>query len=154
MAYSVIYGDTAFVPINGNSPIPILYNDHKPWSVERAWGPVLSKSFVPIATAFLENYASLQPPISTGEAMFIIQLMRHKWNEDAPYPSYRRIASRMGVGEKAARRHAASLEAKGYLVRERRQSQTNLFRLEALFIALEKRVEEKVKAASGPQGGR
>ena len=88
-----------------------------------------------MADFFLEKYADLG--ITTSEAMFIIQLMKHKWDRNAPYPGLVGIAKRMGMTPTAARSHGRSLERKGYLVRQMRVGQTNLFNLQPLFRALE-----------------
>jgi hypothetical protein len=112
------------------------------FSISRAWTPALAKTrFVPIVRAFLENYSSLRPfSLTHGEAMFVIHLMQHKWDEAAPFPGYKRIARLMGVSDKMARRYALSLEQKGYLVRVARRSKTNLFDLRRLFVALERQL--------------
>jgi hypothetical protein len=115
----------------------------KKWAVALAWTPRLAKTgHVPVVNAFLEHYSSLEPhALSTAEAMFVILLMKHKWNEEAPYPSYRRIARMMGVSDKMVRRYAANLEQKGYLVREAQQALPNRFDLRKLFAALEEALE-------------
>jgi hypothetical protein len=84
------------------------------------------------------NYHRLEPPIKTNEAMFVIHLMHHKWDKDAPYPGFKSIAQRMGLSTEAARLHARSLESKGYLFREMQIGQTNRFHLDRLFVALKK----------------
>ena len=84
------------------------------------------------------NYHHLEPPIKTNEAMFVIHLMRHKWDKDAPYPGFKSIAQRMGLSTEAARLHARSLESKGYLFREMQIGQKNRFHLDRLFVAPEK----------------
>ena len=48
--------------------------------------------------------------------------MEYKWDERAPFPSYKTLARRMGISDKMARRHAQSLEAKRYLRRVARTS--------------------------------
>jgi hypothetical protein len=88
----------------------------KKWAVARAWTPRLAKTgYVPVVNAFLdlEHYSRLEPhALSTAEAMFVILLMKHKWNEETSYPSYRRMARMMGVSDKMVRRYAANLEQK------------------------------------------
>ena len=69
--------------------------------------------------------------------MFIIQLMRYKWDEKAPFPAFKTIARKMGVSDSAARGLARSLEKKGYLQRQMQVGQTNRFHLQKLFTALE-----------------
>jgi DNA-binding MarR family transcriptional regulator len=98
---------------------------------------LFDKGFVGMPARFLSLYAHLKPhPLSPGEALFVLQLMSFKWTDASPFPSYGRIAKRMGITDKMARRYAKSLEAKGYLVREHRISQTNKFDLTPLFDAL------------------
>jgi hypothetical protein len=109
--------------------------------VEDAWTPKLVKQgFVGIARTFLRQYGKLRPHITHGEAMFIVHLMDYKWDAKAPFPSYKTLAGFMGVSTKQARRLAKSLEEKKYLRRDIREATTNLFYLDALFEALEKRI--------------
>lgn len=107
------------------------------------WTPALAKNWTPVADAFLANYASLEPPITSLEAMLIIQLIQHKWDKNAPFPGFETLAKRMGVTPTAVRNHARSLEKKGYLRRELRISQTNRFHLDGLFSKLETYVANK-----------
>lgn len=104
----------------------------KKWAAE-----LESDGHVQISTFFLENYHRLKPyPLTHGEAMFIVHLMRYKWGEAAPYPGYKTIAKHMDVSDKTARRLAKSLEDKKYLVREVREANTNRFHLAKLMTAL------------------
>ena len=114
----------------------IASNDE--YSFEKRWASSLkTDGFVPVSTFFLENYHRLKPfDLTYGEAMFVIHLMQHKWNENAPFPAYKTIANRMHVSAKSARRWAASLEQKGYLQREMRVGATNRFHLKGLLDAL------------------
>jgi DNA-binding MarR family transcriptional regulator len=104
---------------------------------------------VRISTFFLENYHRLKPySLTHGEAMFIVDLMQHKWGADAPYPGYKMIAKRMRVSDKTARRLAKSLEEKKYLAREVRRANTNRFHLTKLMsalVALKSGTKPKVK---------
>ena len=70
--------------------------------------------------------------------MFIIHLMKHKWDKAAPYPGFKALAKRMGMSPEAARLIARKLESKGYLYRQMQVGQTNKFHLDNLFAALEK----------------
>ncbi len=100
---------------------------------------LVKDGWTPVSDFFLENYSRLNPPITTTEAMLIIQLMRHKWDENHPYPAFKTLARRMGITDTAARNHARSLEVrKNYLVRIKRVGMPNLFDLSPLFAALEK----------------
>lgn len=121
----------------------------KKYTFERKWTPKLkSAGFVSISTFFLENYHRLKPyDLTYGEAMFIIHLMQHKWDEGAPFPAYKTIASRMHVSVKSARRYAASIEKKGYLKRRVRIGETNRFDLKGLMLALDK-LKDQQDAAS------
>jgi hypothetical protein len=92
--------------------------------------------FVGVPTHFLRLYSLLQPPLTSGEAMFIIQLMNFKWDELNPFPSYKLLAERMGVSSKATQRHAATLESKKYLKRIARVGTSNEFDLSQLFDAV------------------
>jgi DNA-binding MarR family transcriptional regulator len=104
----------------------------KKWAAE-----LESDGHAQISTFFLENYHRLKPySLTHGEAMFVVHLMQHKWGEEAPYPSYKTIAKRMGVSDKTARRLAKSLEEKKYLFREFREANTNRFHLTKLMAAL------------------
>jgi len=95
------------------------------------------EGWVGVPDAFLRLYAHLKPyALTAGEAMFVLELMTYKWSEDAPFPSYKSLATKMGVTDKMARRYAANLEAKGYLRRQPRIGSTNTFDLNPLFAAL------------------
>ncbi len=108
--------------------------------VTRRWTEKLAKGgWTPVVQVFLEHYASLSPPITTPEAIFIIHLMSFKWDEKMPWPAFKTLAKRMGVSTTAVRNHARSLDVgKKYLVRHPRVGQPNLFDLKPLFVALEK----------------
>jgi DNA-binding MarR family transcriptional regulator len=112
--------------------------------VSRRWTPALMKAagFTPVSIFFLENYSALPKPLSHAEALLVIQLMRHKFDREAPYPGFTTLARRMGVTPTAVRGYARSLENKGYLKREMRTSLTNKFHLEPLFEALEKLLKQ------------
>jgi hypothetical protein len=125
--------------------------DPDKYSASRRWTPALAAGgHVPVVRAFLEHYASMQPPLNNSEAMFVIHLMSFKWSDGAPYPSYRTLAKRMGCTEKQVRRHAKALESVGYLRREARERTTNRFHLVGLFTALEKHLEKKLAAKAAP----
>lgn len=120
-------------------------NNEKPnRSLIARWGreEFFDRGFVSIPVRFLELYAHLKPhPLTPGEALFVLQLMSFKWSEAAPFPSYKRVAARMGVSEKMVKRYAQSLQAKGYLTRLMRQQKTNAFDLSGLFKALAEAIE-------------
>lgn len=103
------------------------------------WTPALATGgFTPIVNSFLENYSKLDPPITASEILLIVHLIRFKWDDAAPHPSFGRLAQLMGATDSAVRNHARSLERKGYLRRKRRFNQSSLFDLNPLFEALER----------------
>jgi predicted transcriptional regulator len=100
-------------------------------------GELFDSGYVPVPSHFLLYYSRLKPhPLTANEAMFVLQLMSFKWTAEHPYPSYARLAERMGVSTKMVRRYAASLEKKNYLVRHQREGKQNSFDLTRLFDAL------------------
>lgn len=108
------------------------------------------EGWVGVPDAFLRNYAKLQPygGLTVSEAMFVLQLMAFKWTGNAPFPSYKTLARRMGVTDKMVRRYAANLEAKGYLKRRAQIGSTNTFDLKPLFAAVQKALEQERQAAA------
>lgn len=123
-------------PVSANSSREIS----KRWTAR-----LVKRGWTPIADVFLEQYAFLKPPLTTPEAMLVIQLMKHKWGKAAPYPAFKTLAQRMGISVTAVRGHARRLQSKGYLERKIRVGNTNRFNLEPLFAALEKRQSEVEK---------
>ncbi|MDP3909180.1 MAG: hypothetical protein Q8Q14_02215 [Gemmatimonadales bacterium] len=101
------------------------------------WGgdPVIvSKGFVGVPVNFLTACAELKPYcLTVAEMLFVIEVMCFKWDQDAPYPGYKKIASRMGVTEQYARKLARSLEGKGFLHRIARVGRSNAFDFSPLF---------------------
>lgn len=125
----------------------------KKYTTEQAWTPALAKGkgadrgHVAVVRTFLRHYSSLKPyPLTVGEAMFVVHLMDYKWGAEAPWPSYKTLATAMGVSEKMARRHAKSLEDKRLLKRKFRKAQTNLFDLRPLFRALEVKIFGQIES--------
>jgi len=103
---------------------------------------LFENGYVPVPTLFLELYGRLRPTgLTSGEALFVLQLMSFKWDDHAPFPGYKRIALRMGITDKMVRRYAQNLELKGYLIREKRIGQSNRFDLTPLFDALYRAVQ-------------
>lgn len=95
---------------------------------------LLEAGYLVVPSDFLRHYSRLEPHALThAEALFVLHLMEFKWDQAAPFPSYAKLASRMGVTVKMARRYAQNLERKGCLHRMRRTGNTNLFDLTPLF---------------------
>jgi hypothetical protein len=109
-------------------------------SATARWGQqdtrLFTEGWLSVPTKFLRYYTALNPPLSSGEALFVLQLMTFKWDDAAPFPSYGRIAKTMGVTDKMARRYAQSLQKKGYLTRQYQRRAPNKFDLTQLFDAL------------------
>jgi helix-turn-helix protein len=110
-----------------------------PRSPTERWGGdnvIFDEGFLSVPVRFLRRYASLNPPLTAGEALFVLQLMTFKWERAAPFPSYNTIARVMGVTDKMARRYAQGLEKKRYLIRQFQRRAPNKFDLTGLFDAL------------------
>ena len=110
------------------------------------------EGWVGVPDFFLRGHANLKPyAITPTEAMLVLQLMAFKWTEDDPFPSYARLAGRMGVTVKQVRRIARSIEAKGYLKRVGRIGNSNKFNLQPLFDALAAAQQEEAERKQGSQ---
>ena len=122
----------------------------KPKDIQTRWGgraEMLTHGFVGVPILFLERAASLSRfRLNPAETLFVIMLMAHKWDEQAPFPGYKRLAKWMGKTESYARKLARDLEAKGYLKRIERSGYTNKFDLAALFDAIVAETDAKTKA--------
>jgi len=106
--------------------------------VSDRWTEKLAKTgWAPICHAFLDLYRQLPEPLTTTEAMVVIMLIRHKWDNRLPFPSLKRLGRMMGLGITSMRNYMQSLEAKKYLLRVRRSGRSNAFDLTTLFEALE-----------------
>lgn len=129
-------------------------------SVTTRWGSArLGNQFTPVSAHFLEHYHRLAPfekgaaGLSSTEAMLIIHLMSFKWDVEAPYPTLKTLATRMGLSPRQIRSTLSRLEALGMLRREpapkspvgaNAYNLSPLFeRLEALLDADERREERK-----------
>ena len=107
-----------------------------PRDIGKQWTPKLKEAgFTAVSNIFLLHYRDLK--ISNTEAMLIIQLMHHKWDEKAPFPSFKTLAHRMGLTEQQVRVHALSLVKKKLMAKTIRLGKPNLFHLEPLFEQLE-----------------
>ncbi|HVT11102.1 MAG TPA: helix-turn-helix domain-containing protein [Fimbriimonadaceae bacterium] len=120
----------------------------KPQKVSREikirWTPELvEEGFTPISTFFLDHYA--QVGLTAQEFTLVAHLMRFKWDERHPFPSFEILATRTGCSYSAVRGHARSLENKGLLRRVRRKDRVE-FDLHPLFEKLEE-LRRELKAA-------
>jgi hypothetical protein len=110
-------------------------------SLVTRWGnhnSLFDNGWVGVPIAFLSNYGKLiqYGGLTAAEAMFVLQLMAFKWDQNAPYPSYATVAKRMNITDKQVRRYAKALEDKGFLNRTARIGATNAFDLQPLFDAI------------------
>jgi Helix-turn-helix domain len=130
-----------------SSPTSENSNPSSSRSLASRWGSqrLFEEGFVGVPAALLRHYTKLQ--ISNSEVMFVLQLMSFKWNENAPFPSYKTLAQRMAITTEMARRHAKSLEGKKLLIRVKRTGQSNAFDLRPLSSALELLLSEKPRTA-------
>jgi len=66
------------------------------------WGghdALFDKGFLGVPGIVLLHYAQLRPyALTTGETMFVLHWLDHKWTAAAPYPGYKTLAARMGFG--------------------------------------------------------
>ncbi len=101
------------------------------------WGgdpAILADGFVAVPVQFLAHYGSIKPfCLSVAEAMLVVQLMAFKWSAAAPFPGYKKLATRMGVSQTYVRKLARQLEGKGFMHRIARTGRTNAFDLQPLF---------------------
>ena len=131
---------------NENSYIPDNTQSKRSYASRWKYERLFEKGYLVVPTLFLRHYAQLKPySLTSGEALFVLHLMEFKWDSDAPFPAYKTLAARMGISDKMARRHAKSLEEKGYLKRRIRVGQTNRFDLNPLFGAVLKAVQRDKK---------
>jgi hypothetical protein len=109
------------------------------------------EGWVGVPDFFLRGHANLKPyALTPTEAMLVLQLMAFKWTEEDPFPSYARLAGRMGVTVKQVRRITRSIEAKGYLKRVGRIGNSNRFNLQPLFDALANAHREEAERKQAP----
>ena len=75
---------------------------------------VLRGGIAAIPTALFTYGALLE--LSPQETWFISYILAHKWDEDLPYPSLRRMAERTGLSVRQLHRIKDAIVEKGYLV--------------------------------------
>jgi DNA-binding MarR family transcriptional regulator len=133
-------------PIEKNIP-PRKSN---PRHIGSRWTEKLAETgWTPIVDAFLDHYGKLG--ISNPEAMFLVHLLRYKWDSEMPFPGFNGIAEKMQVTDTSVRKYARDLESRGFLRRVDRPGRTSAFDLSPLFAALErelKRIEDAEQGTS------
>lgn len=116
------------------------------WAITERWTERLGVNFTPVADAFL-RYGCLLPRsdgkrgLTPSEVVLVVQLMSFKWTREAPFPSQKTLAQRMGMSERAVRNIICRLENDKYVVRHRRRH--NEYDLSGLFKALERLLDEQ-----------
>lgn len=123
-------------------------------SVGVRWTPKLAaRGFTAIANDFLDYYQFLE--ITNPEALFIIFLMRHKWDAKHPFPGYKSVGARMGVAPRRTQQIALQLEKKNLIVRVARtgRARSHAFDLTPLFERLEHIVDTVEKAKKDKERG-
>jgi DNA-binding MarR family transcriptional regulator len=121
-------------------PNPVSGPKIKNRNLIQRWGgdqSVFAEGFLGVPTILLQRMSDIgEDGITPTEIVFLLQIMSFKWDEEDPYPSYRRIAEQMGISEPYARKIARHLEEKNLLIRRKREGTTNKFDLTPLFEAL------------------
>lgn len=121
------------------------------YTVARRLSKELAKDgFTTVPSLFLEYYNTLN--VSSSEAILVVHLLSHKWTEKNPFPTFDRLAKRMGMSPTAVRNHARSLEKKGLVKRIHRVGRSNEYDLAPLFRVLEslgaKKKSEAIRKAN------
>jgi hypothetical protein len=123
-------------------------------SIEKRWTPLLAKRFCPVSSAFLELYHELRPHsgargLNSTEAMLLIHLIDHKWDERAPFPTVARLATRLGLSTRMVRGALKNLEDNGYVRRDPMPNGgPNRYHFDGLFRALEALLQSKAQVAA------
>lgn len=112
--------------------------------VSERWTPRLGEQFCPISSYFLANYHRLssapgQGGLKSTEAMLVIHLIDHKWDDRHPFPTIGKLATRLGVSTRHVRDTLRLLEQRSLVTRLRTGSNSgaNRYDLTGLFAALE-----------------
>lgn len=111
------------VPMPFTPPAPKGEADIDNNKLNARWGARLAKPFSPVSRYFLHNYWRLAPHsgargLNSTEAMLIIQILDHKWDERAPFPTLATLGQRMGLSPRALRSTVKRLEELKYITRE------------------------------------
>lgn len=125
------------------------------------WTPLIAKTnHTVLVNGFLDYYSTIRftPEgeeealrLRAPDAMLIIHLMRYKWDQKAPHPSYAWLADNMGVTIPAIRKILRKLEKMKLVIRDERREATEkgngallgqYFKMDGLFQALEAKIGE------------
>jgi DNA-binding FadR family transcriptional regulator len=84
--------------------------------------------------------------LTSLEAMVIVQIVSHKWDERAPFPALGTIAERLSVSRRTIRGALERLEDFGYVRREFSSTGgTNRYHFDGLVRALESLIAEDAR---------
>lgn len=88
-------------------------------SIRAKWpDPLLKWGFVPVARVFLRNYRRLSPPLTSFQAILVVNALDYAWSEDRlPYPTPDQLAGDLGVKVEVVEKNLLKLRANGYLRR-------------------------------------
>lgn len=112
-----------------------------PTSEQSVWPHTLKKSgFSQVPHALIDNMKDLG--LSSSELTLILCLLRFKWNDKHPWPSYVKLSNLMGIHHRRVRQLACDLEKKNLLRRHLRRkpgskSETNEFDIGPLISRLQ-----------------
>jgi hypothetical protein len=86
--------------------------------VVRFGSAVLEAGHTSVPNLVLAHYAALR--VTSGELVFMLLCLQHKWSKGNPHPSLGTISRRMNVSRRQVRTYASGLRAKGLLTVEER----------------------------------
>ncbi len=86
----------------------------KPYTFLARYGATILRGGIAAIPTALFTYQALLD-LSPQEAWFISYILAHKWDEDLPYPSLRKMAERTGLSVRQLHRIKDAIVDKGYL---------------------------------------
>lgn len=149
-------GPLAALPVSAPPPNPPATATAKKYSVDLVWTPKLAKRFTAVSAYFLANLHRIGGPGSRGltpsEAMVIIQLLSFKWDDRAPKPALRTIATRLGLSVRTVRDIVKRLEDLHLVQREHNsEGGCNRYHFDGLFAHLEQLMDSDANAADAAE---
>lgn len=114
--------------------------------ISERWTPRIAREgFTPVASVFLNAYASKELGLNSSEAMLVIILMSFKWGVDDPFPRINRIAGMMGLKERSVRSLLQGLQERGLVRRVRTGKGPQRYDMSGLFETLENHISHNPK---------
>ena len=108
---------------------------------ERWSATVVAGGWAAVPRLFMDSYADLN--ISPTEAMLLLHIMSFKWDNRMPFPSVKKLRTRLGRSDSQVRALLRSLETKGFIRRNTRIGRSNEFDVEPLILALERVAQQQ-----------